>query len=570
MRKPLDSRVAGDLAREVALRDAGIRALLTGRIDKLGSAYLMSVELVDPSASTAVASVSEEAVREGEVLAAVRRLSNQVRRLLGERLAEIRRTEEELAKVTTPSLRALKLYTQADLLLEASRRAEGAEELLGRAIAADPGFASAYTLLAWALWRRDDACLEDCMAHSGRAAELADTATDRERYFILGSYHQLRDQPEQAVANYRALLQIDPDHFWGLGNLATTLIVPLGRSEDAIPLVVHRARLRPNSFDLNAQAAVTVLRSSGSEEAEPHFARLAGLEPRVPTSAAAWVDAYWAHKAWLEGDLELVLSKIEHWARSLPTLTAEARSWVAHFAGNYCVYLGKLKMAEEIYRQRPDSVRREYYLMLVELDRGDQEHWRKVLERRSFPGSQSGGEVDLAYAGYHPWLAIRMVQAGLLEEARRTLSAIPRDRVPDVYNVAQGKLALAEGRTAEALSLLQETVAAMRRSTRNAPIFYYYGAEALAQAWEERGDLGNATRVLEDASAQKDKGVGGKMAWMAVQLRLARLYRKLGREADAREIEHELRRLLVYSDPDYWILLQLEKQSEDAAAASSP
>ena len=54
---------------------------------------------------------------------------------------------------------------------------------------------------------------------------------------------------------------------------------------------------------------------------------------------------------------------------------------------------------------------------------------------------------------------------------------------------------------------------------------------------------------------------------MDVQLHLANLYREFGREADAREIEAELRRLLVYADPDFRILRQLERQSRSTHAA---
>ncbi len=51
---------------------------------------------------------------------------------------------------------------------------------------------------------------------------------------------------------------------------------------------------------------------------------------------------------------------------------------------------------------------------------------------------------------------------------------------------------------------------------------------------------------------------------MKTQLRLAQLYRKVGREQKAREIEAELLELLVYADPDHPILVELEGSQEVA------
>ncbi|MGH9804602.1 MAG: protein kinase domain-containing protein, partial [Candidatus Acidiferrales bacterium] len=47
MKKPLDTTVDAQVGREVCLRDGGIRALLTGRVEKLDSSYLLSVALVN-------------------------------------------------------------------------------------------------------------------------------------------------------------------------------------------------------------------------------------------------------------------------------------------------------------------------------------------------------------------------------------------------------------------------------------------------------------------------------------------------------------------------------------------
>ena len=56
---------------------------------------------------------------------------------------------------------------------------------------------------------------------------------------------------------------------------------------------------------------------------------------------------------------------------------------------------------------------------------------------------------------------------------------------------------------------------------------------------------------------------------MRVQWRLAQLYRELGREAEAQAIEGELRELLAYADPDYWLVRELENLLSPASASTA-
>ena len=125
---------------------------------------------------------------------AVRRLSNQVRGVAGESLVQIKESNAKLEQATTPSLRALQLYSQGMVFVNEERWGPAAE-LLEQAVQADPDFASAqYTWpIAIPMWARTNRQI----AHFKRAFELADTATDRERYFILGSYYDSVGQAEK-------------------------------------------------------------------------------------------------------------------------------------------------------------------------------------------------------------------------------------------------------------------------------------------------------------------------------------------------------------------------------------
>ena len=119
----------------------------------------------------------------------------------------------------------------------------------------------------------------------------------------------------------------------------------------------------------------------------------------------------------------------------------------------------------------------------------------------------------------------------------------------------KGELALAEGRPREALPLLQNVLAA---GPEPGGTMYFVAASGLASVWPELGEPAGALAALEEASQQKRRSHPyARESWMRVQLDLASLYRELGRASDAQRLEDELRALLVYADPDFWLVREL-------------
>src|SRR5207249_1260763 len=132
-------------------------------------------ELVDPKAGTTLAGFSEKSDAKDGSLAAVKRISDRVRATLGESPAPGDPEPSELAKVTTSSLRALQLYSQADLLMRPWGGSQaGAEELLRQAVAEDPSFASAWIHLAWTL-RNQEKPLAEYQPYAETAMRLSDS-----------------------------------------------------------------------------------------------------------------------------------------------------------------------------------------------------------------------------------------------------------------------------------------------------------------------------------------------------------------------------------------------------------
>jgi tetratricopeptide (TPR) repeat protein len=562
MKQPLDARIDVPLGREICLRDGAIRALLAGRAEKFGTTYVLSVRVVDPAQGLTVASLSAEAQGEDQIWPAIRRLASGVRASLGEDLALIRLSESKLAKVTTPSLRALQLYSQADALMVKGERAP-ATELLKLALAEDSEFASAYIHLAWNIWVRPGT-RDEFLAHAERAWELAETSSERERYFIQGSYYHMRGEGEKAAASYEALLRVYPDHYWAMGNLAQTYR-RLNRFEESVPYVLRRAELRPNSFGANVLAAQYIVQwGDGPAQAEPYLRRArALLSPEAEKSypyLAAWVRLLPAHTHWLKSEVEEALSEVTRVGEIAKARTGPERQLLARWVANTYLTLGKLRAAEEIYRSFPDAPDRHHLLLLVALARGDEPAVREHLL----------GAKPMTYQ------AALFARAGLLQEAekaRQALSGGLISRLSPVCAAAQdkivrGQMALARAQTAEAVRLLEDGASECPSA----------GSASLARALEQQGEWQSALRVLEEGAQERKviystsgSGVRGE-SWLREQWQRAELLRKLGREPEAREIEAELRKLLTYADADHALLRKLRdlsRQEEVGLARSA-
>jgi tetratricopeptide (TPR) repeat protein len=358
MRKPPDTKIGADLGREICLRDGGIRALLTGRVEKLGTTYVLSAELVDPVRGVAVASISEEDPAESQLAAAVRRLSNRVRETLGEKTAQIQQSEKSLEKVTTPSLHALQLYTKADELMRApADNQAAAAELLKQALAEDPNFASAHLLLGYTFLNRGEPAKG--RPEFQRAFDLADSTPDRERFFILGSYYDggVKKDAPKAIEAYEALLRLYPDHFWAANNL-TGLYLQVGRWDDSWRLSVRLADLRPDAQNFNEVAACRKFVEKNPDGAKPYMERARAASAAADPEGRSSVELLPFFYSWSEGNV----------TRAHEQLTQLDRAWIGSRFFEY-VALGEIAEAEK--EVRPGDNRRAFFLGVAAYLRGD-------------------------------------------------------------------------------------------------------------------------------------------------------------------------------------------------------
>jgi tetratricopeptide (TPR) repeat protein len=239
MKRPPGTVIDRSVGREVALRDGHIKALLTGRIERFGSSYVLSAQLVDPANDSVVATIGEEATGQQMVLAALRRQATRVRLALGEHRDQIKGADPKIEPAATTSLRAFQLYNEA-YRLGRQNQWRAARELAYQLVEIDPNFASGWIWLAWSIKNTEfpntgapsDTQISRYREYIERALRLAERLPEWERHWVTGSYYTLLGEHAKAAPQYEALLRLRPDHYYAYNNL-TWALSNLLRAEDA-------------------------------------------------------------------------------------------------------------------------------------------------------------------------------------------------------------------------------------------------------------------------------------------------------------------------------------------------
>lgn len=191
MGRPSDQRVTNDVAREICQRE-GIKAMLTGSIESLGSHYVVSLEAINAQSGDSLAREQVEAPSKEAVLKSLDRAASELRGKLGESVSSLQQFTTPLERATTSSLDALKEFSlgqAAHLQLDD----EAAIPHLKRAVELDPNFAMAYATLGVVYGNLTQEALGD--ENIRKAFDLKDRASERERFYISAHYYDetLRD-----------------------------------------------------------------------------------------------------------------------------------------------------------------------------------------------------------------------------------------------------------------------------------------------------------------------------------------------------------------------------------------
>jgi tetratricopeptide (TPR) repeat protein len=541
MQLPPDTPIDVAVGREISLRDGGIRMLISGRVDKLGNTYSISSELVNPSDGVTVASFSAEARSQDDILPQMSELASRVRESLGESLASIQASEVMLSKVTTPSLEALRLYSQAESLMRGPER-NRAIPILEQALRVDPDFASAHVLLSYVLRDRNE--YERSEQQLQRAVELADQATERERLFILATYYRYLEDLPQEIETYELLVRLYPDHAWANGNLAL-IFGWQGRFADALPPRARAAESVPNNFFAQYLTSIYAAAAGETEKAEVFRDRAVTLAGDVPWMQSM-VQLQPIHSAWMSGDNAKASSMIEELLAELSSEQLLANGRLYSDVRSMLMSLGRLERFRELSRLRPQLG---WLEAMVDYASGNPATLEGYLE-----------EQDVGF-----WMATLLAMTGKTERARaliedpRSAEALPPPYlVRDWHNLANGQLALAEGQLERAVELLS-------RETRilfiSAPYAHQFGMNSLARAYLSLDQVEQAIETLEFVRRQKPVTIidaGAQWFWQRNMALLYEIYRDRGETAKMLSVADELREVLSLADEGHPFLQRIE------------
>lgn len=454
MEQDPDAPLTYDQAREVAIRE-GVKALVAGEINRVGSGYLLSARLVAAESGEEIYSLRETATELDAILPAIERLSRRLREKIGESLRTIRRSPP-LSRARTSSLQALRLLTEAK---QANGRGQfgRAIDLLDRAIEIDTLFAEAYRQRASVLGNMGINQAQQ-VADAARAFELRRRLPLWERYLLEAQYYDELGDQEMAIGAYRTLLKLK-DLPGALQNLG---VIYEGLRQYAQAEELYRRRLEMDSLSgLSWTTLSRVQFNLGKFEQANETLRK--FESKLPEHSA--IPLARARFASARGDYQAAESYLTSFKdRQNPSLLRQA--YFNQFMGRLAQVQGKLSEAEEFFLGampafEDGGLASKYLETGIEL--ASLRVWFLRDTARALQIMAAAEEIhplDSIEPFERPYLALARFYAlaGESDRARRFLTEWETTTPPDLrrphavlYRAALAAVALAEGRADDAV-----------------------------------------------------------------------------------------------------------------------
>jgi DNA-binding winged helix-turn-helix (wHTH) protein/Flp pilus assembly protein TadD len=531
--------VTREIAREVCLR-MGSRAILVGSIASLGSHYVVGLEAVGCVSGDSLAKGQAETANKEGVVKALHGLASQVRTKIGESVSSLEKYDFP-ADTTTKSLEALKAYSMGTRTIREKGEAE-AIPFFEQAIQLDPDFAMAYADLGIAY---------DNSGESARAAEdlakaysLRDKVSERERYRITAMYYSdVTGDLEQEKEICQLWTQTYPRDSTARGLLGV-VYATLGQREQAAAQFREALRLNPESALGYGNVAVSYIALGRIDEASAFLeqAKTRGLDGLIIHENQYSI-------AFLRGDA-VEMERQVAWAAGNPGVEDQLLSQHS----DTMAYHGRLATARELSRRAVESAIRG----------GDKETaatWEinaamREMETGSLPLAQQGARAALSLASTRDTkvaAALILAGSGDVAQAKALISELengnPSNTILKAYwlPTLKASLEVRSGHPQEAVSLLQ--IVAPYELGEAAYIFNMYPAYLRGQAYLATHDGAAAAaefKKLLDHPGIVQNDILGALS----RLQLARAKAMMGDKDGARNRYKDFLSLWKDADPD--------------------
>jgi tetratricopeptide (TPR) repeat protein/predicted Ser/Thr protein kinase len=546
MRRPADSPITGDVAREICRRQ-GLKAMVSGAISPSGSGYLIQLKAVAAPSGDQLALAQEQPNSKNEVISRLGIAATALRRQLGEKIETIKQFDAPLEQATTSSLDALKVYSMGRMEMVRGKLRESIP-WFRRAIELDPNFAMAYGRLGINLWNTIGANPESVTLYQ-KAYDLRAALTEPEKLFVTARYYlSILGDGQKWTETCELFRRMYPNNITPYIWLCNTYDGD-GQYEKALEACDGGLKVDPNNALIYMNLAVTLINLNQFDEARQV----------IEQALSRNLDNVGFHQslyeiAFIRGDAAAMKQQID-WARGKPEEfnALDWQAWAAEFAG-------KLRQAEGFYRQAIEFAQRNKNQTQVA------QRLTAMAETEAFFGNcrQAKENVDKALTLAHAASTTRSRVLARCGETDRALAMLeewtkahqdPRPQGADeTVSGMKAVIALFQGRPEVTVQLLPPTTG---------------GAGLGAQMnWLVRGEAYLALQKGQDAAAEfqqvlDHRGLGPDYCyWPLAHLGLARAAALIGDTAKSREMYKKFFELWEDADPDIPILKEAKAEYE--------
>lgn len=525
MKRKNVGRIDESLGREICQRE-NVRTLLLGSIVQIGDTVQISVRAVDPVRGNVLFAEKTKLANNTEFFDKVDWLARRVREDFGESLPAIENSSRPLAKVTTGSLSALQLYSQATDAFGLGKLEE-VPALLHGALDLDPEFAMAHRLMAQIYEIMGNRAKEQ--DELKRAYDLRESVTERERRLIEASYYNLKGDDRAAIEALLALVTLYPDDPDAHALLASQYY-DMGGLTDAIQQLRQVIKIDPGSAPAYGRLVTWLARNNAPEEAMQVYreATARGLD----SPAARWGMGM---AFWNQGKLSEAQAEFRHLQAAGPPYETIGRIYYARTL----IYQGRFPEADEqlaagIWKDQAANNKSPELLQRYLLARSAVQLGDRTLALRQLALIVHSGEPEAFQATDLERAGALYAQMGEVALARRVLMTLEelQSKNANPFNKASlhllaGEIALSEGNYVPAVEHFSASEAEY-------PFALTHGG--LARAYEKRREWQRAAAEWQEQLKARGEIFQDEdpTEWVLAHLALARVYTHLGQAAAAR------------------------------------
>lgn len=341
-----DAKLTPNVAQDLCQR-VGSAAVIEGSIAQIGAPYLLTVKAVDCSNGETLASTEAQASDKNHVLDALGQVSSELRGQLGESLNNLQKFDMPLEQATTPSLEALKAYSEGMRAVSTGNDTPAAIPYMKHAIELDPDFALAYAMLS--VQYNDLGESSVGAEYARKAYELRDRASEPEKYFVAARYDkEVTGNVKSAIQTCQLWIDAYPRSWLPRSLLAGSIYPIVGEYEKAAAESREAIRLDPD-----APAAYGILMDAYINLNRLADAKATYEEARTRKLMFTRYRFHLYEIAFLQNDSAGMAQQV---AASVGQPGTEDQ--VLASAAETAAYYGQLKKARDFSRQAMDSAER--------------------------------------------------------------------------------------------------------------------------------------------------------------------------------------------------------------------